>query len=62
MLEDGIKNGNMLTPGVAMIPNRLAPLLTKAAALTVTAHLEHMMEQGRVAREGARYRLISKAP
>jgi glyoxylase-like metal-dependent hydrolase (beta-lactamase superfamily II) len=35
----------------------LAPMLVKAAELTVTAHLEHMMEEGRVARDGARYHL-----
>jgi glyoxylase-like metal-dependent hydrolase (beta-lactamase superfamily II) len=45
---------------VARLYAGLAPVLVKAAELTVLAHLEHMMEEGRVARDGARYRL--KAP
>jgi glyoxylase-like metal-dependent hydrolase (beta-lactamase superfamily II) len=40
----------------------LAPMLVKAAELTVLAHLEHMIEDGRVAGDGARYRLIVTAP
>jgi glyoxylase-like metal-dependent hydrolase (beta-lactamase superfamily II) len=47
---------------VARLYAGLAPTLTKAAALTVTAHLEHMMEEGRVAQDGPRYRLIPRAP
>jgi glyoxylase-like metal-dependent hydrolase (beta-lactamase superfamily II) len=47
---------------VARLYAGLAPMLVKAAELTVLAHLEHMMEDGRVARDGARYRLIVTAP
>jgi glyoxylase-like metal-dependent hydrolase (beta-lactamase superfamily II) len=36
----------------------IAPALIPAAALTVAAHLEHMMETGRVARADDRYRLV----
>ena len=47
---------------VAAIVSRLyadiAPALIPAASLTVTAHLEHMMETGRIAREGDSYRLL----
>ena len=39
----------------------LNPALVPAAALTIRAHLEHMMEDGRVARDGERYRLAVKA-
>jgi glyoxylase-like metal-dependent hydrolase (beta-lactamase superfamily II) len=42
---------------VARLYADLAPTLIPAAALTVRAHLEHMIEEGRVAREGERYRL-----
>ena len=31
LLEDGIRNGNMLTPAVLTMPNMLAPLLTNAS-------------------------------
>jgi glyoxylase-like metal-dependent hydrolase (beta-lactamase superfamily II) len=47
---------------VAKLYAGLAPTLVKAAELTVTAHLEHMMEKGRVARDGHRYQLNPKAP
>jgi len=47
---------------VAAIVSRLyadiAPALIPAASLTVTAHLEHMMETGRIARDGGSYRLL----
>jgi hypothetical protein len=35
----------------------LSPALVPAAALTVKAHLEHMIEAGRVTGDGKRYRL-----
>ena len=47
---------------VARLYAGLAPMLVKAAELTVLAHLEHMMEDGKVTRDGARYRPIVKAP
>jgi glyoxylase-like metal-dependent hydrolase (beta-lactamase superfamily II) len=40
----------------------LNPALVPAAVLTIRAHLEHMMEDGRVTRDGERYRLAVKAP
>ena len=42
---------------VARLYAGLAPTLVKAAELTVLAHLEHMIEDGRVMRHDARYRL-----
>ena len=42
---------------VARLYAGLAPSLVKAAELTVLAHLEHMIEDGRVAQDGALYRL-----
>jgi glyoxylase-like metal-dependent hydrolase (beta-lactamase superfamily II) len=47
---------------VARLYAGLSPMLVKAAELTVLAHLQHMMEDGRVAQDGARYRVLSKAP
>ena len=47
---------------IARLYAGLAPMLIKAAELTVLAHLQHMMEDGRVAQDGARYRMIAKAP
>jgi glyoxylase-like metal-dependent hydrolase (beta-lactamase superfamily II) len=41
---------------VARLYAELASALRPAAALTVRAHLEHLIEQGRVVREGERYR------
>jgi hypothetical protein len=40
----------------------LKPALVPAAALTIRAHLEHMMEEGRVSRDGERYFLAATAP
>ncbi len=37
----------------------LQPVLTRAAELTVQAHLEHLIEEGKAARDGARYQLIA---
>jgi glyoxylase-like metal-dependent hydrolase (beta-lactamase superfamily II) len=42
---------------VARLYAELAPALIPAASLTVMAHLEHMMEIGRIAHDGDRYRL-----
>jgi glyoxylase-like metal-dependent hydrolase (beta-lactamase superfamily II) len=47
---------------VARLYAGLAPMLVKAAELTVLAHLQHMTEDGRVARDGACYRMLAKAP
>ena len=47
---------------VARLYVGLAPMLTKAAELTVMAHLQHMTGDGRVAQDGARYRMLAKAP
>ena len=44
---------------VAKLYAALQPMLTRAAALTVQAHLEHMIEEGKAARNGERYRLIA---
>jgi glyoxylase-like metal-dependent hydrolase (beta-lactamase superfamily II) len=43
---------------VARLYADLNPALIFAAALTVQAHLEHMMEEGRVARDGETWRLV----
>ena len=45
---------------VAKLYVGLQPVLVRAAALTVQAHLEHMIEEGKAARDGERYR--STAP
>jgi glyoxylase-like metal-dependent hydrolase (beta-lactamase superfamily II) len=44
---------------VAKLYAGLAPVLVRAAELTVQAHLEHMMEEGKAARDETRYRLIA---
>jgi glyoxylase-like metal-dependent hydrolase (beta-lactamase superfamily II) len=44
---------------VAKLYVGLQPVLTRAAALTVQAHLEHMIEEGKVTRDGEHYRLIT---
>jgi glyoxylase-like metal-dependent hydrolase (beta-lactamase superfamily II) len=44
---------------VAKLYAGLQPMLTRAAALTVQAHLEHMIEEGKAVRDGERYRLIA---
>jgi glyoxylase-like metal-dependent hydrolase (beta-lactamase superfamily II) len=44
---------------VAKLYAGLQPILTRAAALTVQAHLEHMIEEGKAVRDGERYRLIA---
>jgi glyoxylase-like metal-dependent hydrolase (beta-lactamase superfamily II) len=46
---------------VARLYAGLSPMLVKAAELTVLAHLQHMIEDGRVSQDGARYR-TTKAP
>jgi glyoxylase-like metal-dependent hydrolase (beta-lactamase superfamily II) len=43
---------------VARLYPGLAPALLPAAALTIQAHLEHMIEEKKVARDGGAYRLI----
>ncbi len=43
---------------VARLYAGLQPVLAGAASLTVQAHLEHMIEDGRIARDGARYRVL----
>ena len=43
---------------VAKLYPGLQPILTHAAALTVQAHLEHLIEEGKARREGTRYRAI----
>jgi hypothetical protein len=40
---------------VARLYAGLSPALTHAAALTVAAHLEHLMEEGKAARRGDHY-------
>ena len=47
---------------VARLYADLKPALLPAASLTVLAHLEHMIEDGRVTHQGERYRLSAKAP
>jgi glyoxylase-like metal-dependent hydrolase (beta-lactamase superfamily II) len=54
------QGGDTVPAIVARLYAGLAPMLVKAAELTVLAHLEHMIEDGRITREDARYRL--KAP
>jgi glyoxylase-like metal-dependent hydrolase (beta-lactamase superfamily II) len=44
---------------VAKLYAGLQPVLTRAAALTVQAHLEHMIEEGKAVRDGTRYSLIA---
>jgi glyoxylase-like metal-dependent hydrolase (beta-lactamase superfamily II) len=41
---------------VAKLYAGLSPALTHAAALTVEAHLEHLMEKGKASRQGEHYR------
>ena len=48
-----------ITAIVAKLYAGLQPVLIRAAALTVQAHLEHMIEQGKAARDGTRYRLTA---
>jgi glyoxylase-like metal-dependent hydrolase (beta-lactamase superfamily II) len=57
----------LLAPGprsvaelVAAIYPKLDPRLTGAAAGTVTAHLEKLIDEGRVRRSGARFALLSR--
>ena len=50
---------DMIAAIVAKLYVGLQPVLIRAAALTVQAHLEHMIEEGKVVRDGERYRLIT---
>jgi glyoxylase-like metal-dependent hydrolase (beta-lactamase superfamily II) len=54
-------DGETVVAIVARLYAGLAPILHKAAELTVTAHLQYMMEKGRVTQDGDVYRLIAKA-
>ena len=56
------RDNDTISAIVARLYADLKPALLPAAAMTVLAHLEHMMEQGRVTRNGDHYRLIPKAP
>jgi glyoxylase-like metal-dependent hydrolase (beta-lactamase superfamily II) len=49
-------DGSTIDAIVTRLYAGLAPALVPAARLTVKAHLEHMIEEGRVARDGERYR------
>ncbi|HWY62236.1 MAG TPA: MBL fold metallo-hydrolase [Rhizomicrobium sp.] len=55
------RGDGMISAIVARLYADLKPALLPAAALTVRAHLEHMIEEDRVARQGEIYR-IAKAP
>jgi hydroxyacylglutathione hydrolase len=46
---------NTIAGMVARLYADLNPALKPAAALTVRAHLEHLMEEGKVLRDGERY-------
>jgi glyoxylase-like metal-dependent hydrolase (beta-lactamase superfamily II) len=53
---------NGITALVARLYAGLKPELVPAACLTVRAHLEHMIAQGRVTQDGEAYSVIAKAP
>jgi glyoxylase-like metal-dependent hydrolase (beta-lactamase superfamily II) len=53
---------NGITALVARLYAGLKPELVPAACLTVRAHLEHMIAQGRVVQDGEAYSVIAKAP
>jgi glyoxylase-like metal-dependent hydrolase (beta-lactamase superfamily II) len=53
---------NSITGLVARLYAGLKPELVPAARLTVRAHLEHMLEEGKVSRDGEAYYPAVKAP
>jgi glyoxylase-like metal-dependent hydrolase (beta-lactamase superfamily II) len=55
------RGDNTVTAIVARLYADVKPALRAAAALTVEAHLEHMIEDGRVARDGEHYKIV-RAP
>ena len=56
-----LKSGAATIPGlVAKLYAGLVPALVPAAALTVQAHLEHLIEQGQAVRDGENYRATAR--
>jgi glyoxylase-like metal-dependent hydrolase (beta-lactamase superfamily II) len=59
-IESCIKRGNDTVAAiVAKLYCGIPPLLHKAAALTVEAHLQHLMERKQVVRDGEHYRPVT---